>query len=153
MKLAGDSIAALGMAIIMNTISVTAQNMSYGANNFYRSDNVTARSITFQDQYEMTIVGNLFTSNNLDRSVNAPAIVVGHPMGAVKEQSANLYAQKLAEQGFVTVSLDLPFWGSSEGDPRNAVSPDLYAEAYSAAIDYLGTQGFVNRERIGLLGI
>jgi fermentation-respiration switch protein FrsA (DUF1100 family) len=127
--------------------------MSYGANNFYRSDNVTARPITFQDQYQMTIVGNLFTSNNLNRSVNAPAIVVGHPMGAVKEQSANLYAQKLAEQGFVTVSLDLPFWGSSEGDPRNAVSPDLYAEAYSAAIDYLGTQGFVDRERIGLLGI
>ncbi|KAJ5553921.1 hypothetical protein N7513_003880 [Penicillium frequentans] len=74
-------------------------------------------------------------------------------MGAVKEQSANLYATKLAEQGFVTVSIDIPFWGASEGEPRNGVSPDLYAEAFSAAVDYLGTQGFVDRERIGGLGI
>jgi fermentation-respiration switch protein FrsA (DUF1100 family) len=153
MKFVANSVAALGMMFIANTMLATAQNMSYGANNFYRSDNVTARSITFLDQYKMTIVGNLFTSNNLDLSASAPAIVVGHPMGAVKEQSANLYAQKLAEQGFVTVSLDLPFWGSSEGEPPNAVSPDLYAEAYSAAIDYLGTHDFVDRERIGLLGI
>lgn len=74
-------------------------------------------------------------------------------MGAVKEQSANLYATKLAEQDFVTVSLDISFWGGSEGEPRNAVSPDLYAEAFSAAVDYLGTLNFIDRERIGGLGI
>ena len=74
-------------------------------------------------------------------------------MGAVKEQSANLYAQKLAEQGFVTLSLDLPFWGESEGQPRNAVLPDVYAEAFSAAVDFLGTRPFVDRTRIGVLGI
>ena len=74
-------------------------------------------------------------------------------MGAVKEQSANLYATKMAEQGFVTLSLDLPFWGESEGQPRNAVSPDIYAESFSAAVDFLGTQPFVDRERIGALGI
>ena len=61
-------------------------------------------------------------------------------MGAVKEQSANLYATKMAERGFVTLSLDLSFWGESEGQPRNAVSPDIYAEDFSAAVDFLGTQ-------------
>jgi fermentation-respiration switch protein FrsA (DUF1100 family) len=74
-------------------------------------------------------------------------------MGAVKEQSANLYATMLAERGFVTLSLDLPFWGESEGNPRNAVAPDIYAEAFSAAVDYLGTRPFIDRERIGVLGI
>ncbi|RAK99296.1 alpha/beta hydrolase [Aspergillus ibericus CBS 121593] len=130
----------------------TAQNLSYGADNFYRSNTVTLRPITFKNQYQMTVAGNLFVPKNLT-TTNAPAIVVGHPMGAVKEQSANLYATKLAEQGFVTVSLDLTFWGGSSGEPRNAVSPDLYAEAFSAAVDYLGTQDFVDRERIGAVGI
>jgi fermentation-respiration switch protein FrsA (DUF1100 family) len=74
-------------------------------------------------------------------------------MGAVKEQSSNLYAQKLAEQGFVTLSLDLSFWGESDGQPRNAVLPDLYAEDFSAAVDFLGTRSFVDRQRIGVLGI
>lgn len=74
-------------------------------------------------------------------------------MGAVKEQSANLYASKMAERGFVTLSLDLPFWGESAGTPRNAVLPELYSEAFSAAVDYLGTQPIVDRERIGVIGI
>jgi fermentation-respiration switch protein FrsA (DUF1100 family) len=74
-------------------------------------------------------------------------------MGAVKEQSSNLYAQKLAERGFVTLSLDQSFWGESEGQPRNAVAPDIYAEAFSAAVDYLGTLPLVDRQRIGVLGI
>ena len=130
-----------------------AQNMSYGADNFYRSDNVTVQPITFPSLYQTTVAGNLFTPNNLNRSADTPAIVVGHPMGAVKEQSANLYATKLAEQGFITVSLDDPFWGGSEGEPRNAVLPDLYADAFSSAVDYLGTQDFVNHEQIGVLGI
>jgi fermentation-respiration switch protein FrsA (DUF1100 family) len=97
--------------------------------------------------------GNLFTPNDLDRNAKSPAIVVGHPMGAVKEQSANLYATKMAERGFVAMSIDLPFWGESEGQPRNAVLPDLYAEAFSAAVDFLGTRPFVDRHRIGAIGI
>jgi fermentation-respiration switch protein FrsA (DUF1100 family) len=98
-------------------------------------------------------VGNLFIPKNLNQNTKNPAIIVGHPMGAVKEQSANLYAQKLADQGFVTLSLDLSFWGESEGQPRNAVSPDIYAEDFSAAVDFLGTRPFVDRDRIGVLGI
>jgi hypothetical protein len=74
-------------------------------------------------------------------------------MGAVKEQSANLYATKMAEKGFVTLSVDLSFWGESEGQPRNVVSPDIYAEDFSAAVDFLGTRPFVDRNRIGAIGI
>jgi len=124
-----------------------------GADNFYRSDRVTVRKVTFQNQYKMKVVGNLFVPKGLERSAKSPAIVVGHPMGAVKEQSANLYATKMAEQGFVTLSLDLSYWGESEGQPRNIVAPDIYAEDFSAAVDFLRTQPFVDRERIGAIGI
>ncbi|MEB6080438.1 dienelactone hydrolase family protein [Serratia marcescens] len=124
-----------------------------GADNFYMSDKVDIEKVSFSDQYTMRIVGNLVTPKNLNRSGKAPAIIVGHPMGAVKEQSAMLYAQKMAEQGFVTLAIDLPFWGESAGEPRNLVAPELYAEAFSAAVDYLGSQEFINRNRIGVIGI
>jgi uncharacterized protein len=128
-------------------------DLSNGADNFYRSDQVKLQAVTFRNQYGMRVAGNLFTAKSLDRKARNPAIVVGHPMGAVKEQSANLYATKMAEQGFVALSLDLSFWGGSEGQPRNAVSPDIYAEDFSAAVDYLGTRPFVDRARIGAIGI
>ncbi|MCQ9422216.1 alpha/beta hydrolase [Pseudomonas sp. LJDD11] len=124
-----------------------------GADNFYNSASVTVQKVTFKNQYNMQVTGNLVTPKNLDRKPKAPAIIVGHPMGAVKEQSAMLYAQKLAEQGFVTLAIDLPFWGESEGQPRNLVAPELYTEAFSAAVDYLGTSDLVDRDRIGVLGI
>jgi len=124
-----------------------------GADNFYQSDKVAVRKVIFKNQYRMAVAGNLFVPKNLDRSKENPAILVGHPMGAVKEQSANLYATKMAEQGFVALSLDLPFWGESDGQPRNAVAPDIYAEAFSAAVDFLGTQAMVDRERIGAIGV
>jgi fermentation-respiration switch protein FrsA (DUF1100 family) len=127
--------------------------MSNGANNFYTSSQVTVEKVTFKNQYQMQVTGNLFVPKNLDPNTRHAAIVVGHPMGAVKEQSANLYATKMAEQGFVTLSLDLSFWGESEGQPRNAVSPDIYAEDFSAAVDFLGTRPFIDRERIGAIGI
>jgi fermentation-respiration switch protein FrsA (DUF1100 family) len=133
--------------------SVEARDMSAGPDNFYKSDKVNMRKVTFTNQYQMEVAGNLFTPNDLNESEPNPAIVVGHPMGAVKEQSANLYATKLAERGFVTLSVDLSFWGESEGNPRNAVAPDMYSESFSAAVDFLGTQPFVGRERIGVLGI
>ncbi|XHG04034.1 hypothetical protein AWENTII_007315 [Aspergillus wentii] len=152
MKLTSN-IATFSIMASIHAMSAMAQNMSYGADNFYRSDNVTLHPITFNNQYRMTITGNLFVPDDMTDSTDVPAIIVGHPMGAVKEEAANLYATKLAEQGFITVSLDLSFWGGSDGEPRNAVSPDLYAEAYSAAVDYLGTQDLVDRERIGVLGI
>lgn len=144
---------ALALFAVLFTVTATAQNMSFGADNFYVSDIVTVQPVTFPNQYRMAVSGNLFQPNNLSRSLRSPAIIVGHPMGAVKEQSSNLHAAKLAEQGFITLSIDLSFWGGSEGEPRNAVLPDLYAEAFSAAVDYLSTQDFVDHERIGGLGI
>lgn len=140
-------------ALLGTAISTTAQDLSRGADNFYRSDKVGAGKVTFKTQYQLSVAGNLYRPKTSQQETKLPAIVVGHPMGAVKEQSANLYAQKLAEQGFVTLSIDLPFWGESEGRPRNAVLPDMYAEAFSAAVDFLGTRSFVDRNRIGALGI
>ena len=127
--------------------------MSNGADNFYTSEAVTVEKVNFLNQYQMKVAGNLFIPKNIDRKVRYPAIVVGHPMGATKEQSANLYATKMAERGFVTLSLDLSFWGASEGHPRNAVAPDIYAEDFSAAADFLRTQAFVDKARIGAIGI
>ncbi|MES2787014.1 MAG: alpha/beta hydrolase [Pseudomonadota bacterium] len=130
-----------------------APDLSNGANNFYRSDKVNVQAVTFKNQYGMRVSANLFTPKTLSRNLKSPAILVGHPMGAVKEQSANLYATKMAEQGFVSLSLDLSFWGASEGHPRNAVSAEIYAEDFSAAVDYLGTRPFIDRERIGAIGV
>ena len=143
----------LSLALLASSFTALGQDMSNGANNFYKSDRLVAEKVAFDNQYRMKVAGNLFLPKDRKAGVRYPAIIVGHPMGAVKEQSSNLYAQKLAEQGFITLAIDLPFWGESEGQPRNAVAPDLYAEAFSAAVDYLGSQTFVDRERIGVLGI
>ena len=141
------------LAILTSPLVATAADLSNGADNFYKSDKVTAQKVAFKNQYKMTVAGNLFVPKNLNHNTKNPAIIVGHPMGAVKEQSANLYAQKLADRGFITLSLDLSFWGESEGQPRNAVLPDVYSEDFSAAVDFLGAKPFVDRERIGVLGI
>jgi fermentation-respiration switch protein FrsA (DUF1100 family) len=152
LKLAGAGAAALGMTSFLNIPFAEAQTVAEGADIFYKSDRVALKKVSWNNQYQMNIVGNLFTPNDLNRNTTSPAIIVGHPMGAVKEQSANLYAQKMAEQGFVTMSLDLPFWGESEG-ARNQVSPDMYTEAYMSAVDFLSTQPFVDANRIGVIGI
>ncbi len=144
--------AVCGMMSMMGEPAL-AQDMSDGAANFYTSKDATMQKVSFPNQYKMNVAGNLFTPKDFDRNATYPAIIVGHPMGAVKEQSANLYAAKMAEQGFVTLSLDLSFWGESDGWPRNAVLPDLYAEDFSAAVDFLGTRPFIDRERIGVIGI
>jgi len=142
------------LTLAMTGVGVaSAAEKSSGADNFYKSERATMQKVEFKNQYKMNVTGNLFVPKDLKQNTKNPAIIVGHPMGAVKEQSANLYATKMAEQGFVTLSLDLSFWGESEGQPRNAVSPDIYAEDYSAAVDFLGTRPFVDRDRIGVIGI
>src|SRR3974390_1511153 len=149
-------ILLLGLILVgflIGTSPVMGADMSNGADNCYKSDKVTAQKVTFKNQYHMTVAGNLFIPKGMDLNTSHPAIIVGHPMGAVKEQSANLYAQKMADHGFVTLSLDLSFWGESEGQPRNAVLPDVYAEDFSAAVDFLGTRPFVDRNRIGVIGV
>ncbi len=141
------------MGVIFMSTHVMAQSKPADADNFYQPQNVAVEKVTFPSQYKMNVAGNLYLPKNLDQSKKHPAIIVGHPMGAVKEQSANLYAIKMAENGFVTLSVDLLFWGESEGQPRNLVSPDMYSETFSAAVDYLGTKSFVDKKRIGVIGI
>ena len=123
------------------------------ADNFYKSDKVNVEKVSFPNLYKMKVGANLFLPRDMKPGEKRSAVIVGHPMGAVKEQSADLYATKLAEQGFVTLSIDLSFWGDSGGEPRDAVLPDVYAEDFSAAVDFLGTREFVDRERIGAVGI
>lgn len=147
---------SIALGVILSTAgtsAVFAADRSADADNFYRSDKVEVQKVTFKNQYKMNIAGNLYLPKDMDKSKKHAAIIVGHPMGAVKEQSADLYAVKMAERGFVTMSVDLAFWGGSDGQPRNAVAPELYAETFSAAVDYLGTGPFADREKIGAIGI
>lgn len=101
------------------------------ADNFYQSRDVIVEKVTFPNQYTMNIVANLILPKGMDQAKKHPAIIVGHPIGAVKEQAATLYATKMAERGFITLAVDLPFWGESDGEPRNAVAPDQYSETFS----------------------
>lgn len=120
---------------------------------FKVSDTVAMFKVTFHNQYGMNVAGHLFVPNNLDTFVKHAAIIVGHPMGAVKEQSADVYASNMADRGFITLAIDLSFWGESGGEPRNAVAPDIYAEDFSAAVDFLGTRSFIDRNKIGVIGV
>lgn len=142
-------VAATSLAL-MGTSRGLAQT---DADNFYKSSSVKMEKVSFPNQYKMKVAGNLFLPENMKEGEKRPAIIVGHPMGAVKEQSANLYANKMAERGFVTLAVDISFWGESEGEPRNSVLPDVYAETFSAATDFLGTRPYVDRNRIGAIGI
>lgn len=147
---------SIALGVILSTAgtsAVFAADRPADADNIYRSDKVEVQKVTFKNQYKMNIAGNLYLPKDMDKSKKHAAIIVGHPMGAVKEQSADLYAVKMAERGFVTMSVDLAFWGGSDGQPRNAVAPELYAETFSAAVDYLGTGPFADREKIGAIGI
>ena len=147
---------SIALGVILSTAgtsAVFAADRPADADNFYRSDKVEVQKVTFKNQYKMNIAGNLYLPKDMDKSKKHAAIIVGHPMGAVKEQSADLYAVKMAERGFVTMSVDLAFWGGIDGQPRNAVAPELYAETFSAAVDYLGTGPFADREKIGAIGI
>lgn len=147
---------SIALGVILSTAgtsAVFAADRPADADNFYRSDKVEVQKVTFKNLYKMNIAGNLYLPKDMDKSKKHTAIIVGHPMGAVKEQSADLYAVKMAERGFVTMSVDLAFWGGSDGQPRNAVAPELYAETFSAAVDYLGTGPFADREKIGAIGI
>lgn len=145
--------AVLGTALFVGTATADAADMSRGANNFYTSEKINVETVTFNNMYGMEIVGTLFTPKQMDNGKKYPALVVGHPFAAVRQQAANLYATKMAEASFVTLSFDQMFWGESGGSPRGAVLPDLYVESFSAAVDYLGTRPFIDRENIGVIGI
>jgi fermentation-respiration switch protein FrsA (DUF1100 family) len=119
---------------------------------FAESTKVDHRKVTFQNRYGITLVGDLYLPKDRGERKLA-AIAISGPFGAVKEQSSGLYAQTLAEKGFVTLAFDPSYTGESGGYPRNVASPDINTEDFSAAIDFLGLQNEVDRDHIGLLGI
>ena len=118
---------------------------------FPQSDKVTHSKVTFHNRYGITLAADLYIPQNA--SGKLPAIAVCGPFGAVKEQAAGLYAQTLAEQGFLTIAFDPSFTGESGGEPRYVASPDINTEDFCAAVDYLSTREDVDTERIGILGI
>lgn len=119
---------------------------------FTQSDKVDHRKVTFKNRYGITLVADLYLPKNRGDAKLA-AIALSGPFGAVKEQSSGLYAQTLAERGFVTLAFDPSYTGESGGQPRDVASPDINTEDFSAAVDFLGLQKEVDRNHIGLLGI
>lgn len=118
---------------------------------FPQSDKVNHSKVTFHNRYGITLAADLYVPKNA--SGKLAAIAVSGPFGAVKEQSSGLYAQTLAERGFLTIAFDPSFTGESGGQPRYVASPDINTEDFCAAVDYLSTRDDVDPERIGILGI
>ena len=118
---------------------------------FPKSDNVHHEKVTFVNRYGITLAADLYKPLEADGKL--PAIAVSGPFGAVKEQSSGLYAQKLAENGFLTIAFDPSFTGESGGKPRYMASPDINTEDFQAAVDFLVTNDEVDPERVGILGI
>lgn len=120
---------------------------------FPASDEVTVEKVGFRNRYDIMLAGDLYLPRGIDRTQEYPALVVGTPFGAVKEQPAGRYAQEMARRGFVALAFDASYSGESGGTPRLTVSPDADVEDFSAAVDFLGTRPFVDRKRIGVIGI
>ncbi|WP_105031944.1 alpha/beta hydrolase [Arthrobacter ruber] len=120
---------------------------------FPRNPLVAHEKVTFPNRLGLTLVADLYTPQNASSSAPMRALVVGHPFGGVKEQTSGLYAQTMAERGFVTIAFDASYNGESGGLPHFIASPEAFVEDFSAAVDYLGRHPLVDRERIGVLGV
>lgn len=117
------------------------------------SEKVERVHVRFHNRYGLAVAGDLYFAKGLDKSKKYPALIVGAPYGGVKEQGPCVYANGLAQRGFVVLTFDQSFMGESGGEPRNVSSPDIFTENFSACVDYLGLQSFVDREKIGVIGI
>lgn len=118
---------------------------------FPKSDKVTVQKVEFKNRYGIELVGDLYIPKDINGKL--AAIAISGPFGAVKEQSSGLYAQTLAERGFITLAFDPSYTGESGGTPRLVASPDINTEDFSAAVDFLSNQENVNPDKIGILGI
>lgn len=119
---------------------------------FPRSEKVDHQKVTFKNRYGITLAADVYLPKDRGNKKLA-ALVISGPFGAVKEQASGLYAQTLAERGFVTLAFDPSYTGESSGEPRNIASPDINTEDFMAAVDFMGLQPYVDRERIGVIGI
>lgn len=117
------------------------------------SDKVERKRVTYNNRYGLKVVGDLYTAKDIEKNKKYPAIIVGAPYGGVKEQGPCVYANELAQRGFIVLTFDQSFMGDSEGFPRNISSPEIFTENFSAGIDFLGMQNIVDREKIGVIGI
>lgn len=120
---------------------------------FELGENVVRYRVTFHNRYGIDLAGDLYVPKNLDMNAKNAAVALSGPFGAVKEQASGLYADELARRGFVALAFDPSFIGESGGTVRNMASPDINTEDFSAAVDFLSTQDFVDPEKIGILGI
>ena len=118
---------------------------------FPQSEKVNHKKVTFVNRYGITLAADMYTPKNVDGKL--AAIAVCGPFGAVKEQASGLYAQEMAERGFLTIAFDPSFTGESGGTPRFMASPDINTEDYQAAVDFLSVQENVDAEKIGIIGI
>lgn len=118
---------------------------------FPKSDKVDHKKVTFANHFGITLAADMYTPKNAEDKL--PAIAVSGPFGAVKEQSSGLYAQEMAERGFLTIAFDPSFTGESGGNVRDVNSPDINVEDFQAAVDFLSVQDNVDPERIGIIGI
>lgn len=107
----------------------------------------------YKNRYGITVAAHLYLPMEIDKSKKYATLVIGTPYGGVKEQGAGIYAQNMAERGLVAMAFDESYNGESSGEPKHVSSPDIFVEDFSAGVDYLGTRQFVDREKIGAIGI
>ena len=118
---------------------------------FPKNNNINHQKVTFHNRYGITLVADMYTPKDIEGKL--PALAVCGPFGAVKEQASGLYAQSMAEHGFLTIAFDPSFTGESTGTPRYMASPDINTEDFQAAVDFLSTHKDVDHEKIGIIGI
>lgn len=128
-------------------------NIREGNYIFTLSEKVARTPVTYKNRYGITLSADLYAPKNFDASRQYPAIIIGSPYGGVKEQGAGIYAQNMAERGFMALAFDPSYNGYSGGQPRHISSPDLFVEDFSASVDYMGTRPFIDRKRIGVIGM
>lgn len=131
----------------------TGNKQESGGKTFELSKNVTTERVSYKNRFGITVAADLYLSKDFDRTKRHPALVIGTPYGGVKEQGAGIYAQNMAERGFIALAFDESYNGESSGEPRHVSSPDLFTEDFSAGVDFLGTRVFVDRNKIGAIGI
>ena len=120
---------------------------------FELSDQVERKSVSYQNRFGITLSADLYARKEFDSMKKYPAIVIGGPYGGTKEQGPGIYAQEMAKLGYAALTFDPSYYGYSEGTPHYLSSPELYVEDFSAGIDFLGTRKFVDREKLGVIGI
>lgn len=149
------AIFALSLGTLsMSQIALADQNLKLTTKwdkTFAQSDKVEHKKVTFKNRYGITLAADLYIPKNAKSKL--AAIVISGPFGAVKEQSSGLYAQTMAERGFITLAFDPSYTGESGGEPRNVASPDINTEDFSAAVDFIGLLPNVDQNKIGIIGI